>query len=535
MPLLPASLLFAAASSAAAGIDYRVAIGTGSPLPQVAVTMIFTGDADGETIIDLPDRWAGSDRLWQALGRPRVTGATLQPGDDPAHWRLRHAPRARITIRYSVADGQPGMPEAGSHEKARPVIEPTWLAIHNQGAIAIPQGREASSATFAFGPIARGWRLVSGLTAAGPLTARQVAEGVVVGGRALRLAKRQVGGRTLRVAVVGTWPFADAALADPVARLIATETALLGAAPTDFLVTLVPLAGSATGAISYGGTGATGGFALEATDNVPREDFVRTLAHEYGHRWFGGSFGPSAEGAGPYWFTEGVNDWFAARAMVVSGLWTPADWARQLDTVLLRYGGNTARALSDADLSAQFWTNPDAMQLQYDRGFLAALLLDRRVPLHPVLRRMAHEPSGEPQDARFTRLAGAQAVAEARAAVAGPLAPDALAPCGHFDTVTRPAYDRGFDTDEARIVTRVRTAAARAAGIRPGMRYARRISFAYLDPTVSYVAEFAEGDASRTIRWLPAGDTTVTFQRLVPDAIGSAACHALIAGAAPTP
>lgn len=520
-----------ALAAAVVPIDYRVSLAPGRATPVLTVAMTFAGDADGETEVDLPVKWAGSDRLWEAFGPPQVTGATLVRGT-PERWRLRHRPDARITIRYTVADGQPGPPDAAVHEKARPVIERDWLSTHNQGAIAIPHGRDAAPARFAFGPITAGWRLVSDLTRPGALTAAQVAGGVIVGGTAIRVVTRPVGAKTVRVAIVGRWPFADAALADPVATLVATENAMLGATDVDYLVTLVPLAGSATGAVSYGGTGATGGFALEATDNVPRGDFVRTIAHEYGHRWFGHGFGPADEGAGPYWFTEGVDDWFAARAMVLSGLWSTADWAKQLNSVLTRYGASTAKDLSDAELTRQFWTNADAMQVQYDRGFLSALLLDRRVPLLPILRRMAREPSTMSQDRRFAALAGTAAVAEARAATARPLRADALAPCGRLATVTRPAYDRGFDIDAARVVTTVRTHAANAAGIRPGMRYVRRIAFEYLDSTAPYVAEFADTAGTRTLRWLPAGDTAVTFQQLAPTTIDTPACRALIAGPA---
>jgi hypothetical protein len=529
---MPFVLALAAAS---APIDYRVSLSAGREAPTVSVAMTFTGDADGETEIDLPARWAGSAELWRALGRPEVRGSTLADGGTPERWRLRHLPNARITLRYTVADGRPGVPDAATHEKARPAIERDWLAIHAQGAIAVPHGRDAAPARFAFGPVAPGWQLVSDLTRPGPLTAGQVAEGMIVGGTALRVATRRVGTGTLKVAIVGAWPFADAALEMSVAQLMRTENAMLAAPDIDFLVTLTPLAGSASGAISHGGTGTTGGFAMEATDNVPLDELTRTLAHEYAHRWFGRGFGPVDDGAGPYWFTEGVNDWFAARAMVRALLWSNADWARQLNMVLRRYGASTARALSDADLSAQFWTNPDAMQVQYDRGFLAALLLDRQVPLLPVLRRMAREPATASEDRRFTALAGTEDVATARAATARPLAADVLAPCGSLLTVTRPAYDRGFDADDARTVTAVRTRAARDAGIRPGMRYVRRIAFEHLDSTVPWVAEFADGAGLRTLRWLPAGDASVTFQQLDSAAIDTVACDALIAGAPATP
>jgi predicted metalloprotease with PDZ domain len=529
------------AQAMVATIDYRVSV---TPGPAVTVEMTFPGDDDGETDIDLPEKWAGSAELWRGLKLVSVAGGEVVKAPDPAHWRIRHIPGARLRLRYTVADGQPGAPDAGTFEKARPVIERDWLSIHNQGVIAVPQGRENAPATFAFGPVASGWQVVSDLTApARPLTANEVAEGVIVGGVALRIETRAVGGKTLRVAILGRWPFADAALADPVARLMASENATLGAPAVNYLVTLIPLTGSASGAVSSGGTGATAGFALEATDNVPLRDLTRTLAHEYGHRWFGRAFGPNEDSARGYLFSEGFNDWFAHRAMVTSGLWTPADWADQLDLVLLRYGSSTAREMSEAEIIAKFWENPDAMQLQYDRGNLTALLLDTRLRagwkpgLIDLLRRM-DEAEGD-ERARIEALAEAALpgsfAAAAKEALTG-LPDDALVACGTVAWREQPAYGRGFDIDDARKVTKVELGSgAEKAGIRPGMTYKRRISFTYLDASKPYVAEFVDGGATRTISWLPALAKSVRFQKLKRTGIDTPACRSAIAGTVGTP
>lgn len=529
------------AQAMVATIDYRVSV---APGPVVSVEMTLPGDHDGDTLIDLPETWAGSKDLWRSLTLSGVAGGEVVLAPDPAHWRIRHTPGARLIVRYTVADGQPGAPDAASFEKARPVIEPGWLAIHNQGAVAIPHGREDAPATFAFGTVASGWQVVSDLTAPGhPLTASEVAEGVIVGGTALRLSTRVVGGRKLRVAVIGRWPFVDAALADPVARLMASENAALGAPPVDYLVTLVPLAGSGTGAVSYGGTGATAGFALEATDNVPLNDLSRTLAHEYAHRWFGRAFGPSGDSARDYLFSEGFNDWFAHRAMVDADLWTPSQWADQLDLVLLRYGSSTARGLSEAEVIAKFWDDSDAMQLQYDRGNLTALILDRRLRaagtsgLIDLLRRMDTVEGDE--RARIEALADAALPGAFAAAAKGAmtaLPADAVAACGALGWVEQPAYGRGFEIDDTSKVTKVEAGSgAEKAGIKAGMTYKRRISFTYLDASKPYVAEFGDGGATRTVTWLPTLAKTVRFQRLTRAGIDTAACRSAIAGSVATP
>lgn len=517
-------------------IAYRV---TPDPAAQAVIfELSFRGDADGETAIGLPGEWAGSRELWKGVTDPRVTGGTLAPSPSPDRWVVRHRPGARVTVRYVVRDAQPGLPDAATYEKARPVVERDWFYLHNEGVIAIPEGRNATRATFAFGPVPAGWRVGSDLERADAarLTANDVGGGVIVGGRAMRIVEREIGGATLRVAMLGDWPFADAALADRVARLIRTENAMLGAGAIDYFVPVGPLTGSATGGYSYGGSGRTAGFALMSTDNVPLGEIERLLAHEYGHRWFGKSFGAVPEGAGPYWFTEGVNDWFAGRAMVAAGPWSRADWVAALNRVLLRYGSSGARSLTDAQITEQFWTNQDAQQVQYDRGQLTALLLDRaladRGGLIGVLRAMAANRDAGDQVARFARLVDARVaggVPAARTRVAGALEPDAFGACGRLEAVRQPNYARGFTIDPTtRIVREVTGGPAAAAGIRPGMTYIRRIDSTPNDSSKPFRAEFDDGGTRRTIEWLPAGDRTVTFQRFVVPDPDSPACIALI-------
>ena len=533
------SMVLALAAAAASPVSYTVSVAAGTP-PTVTIALAFSGDGDGISDVELPDRWAGSQELWRNLSAPVVDGGRLLPAVKPSLWRIAHRPNARITIRYTVTDPVAGVP-GPDFEKAVPIVERDWIHMLGQGVFAVPAGREDAPARFGWGRLPRDWRVAADIEApAEPLTVAGVAESVLIGGTALRIGERNVGTARLRVAVLGRWPYSDAALADALAALMPAENALLGARAVPYLVALMPLTGAERGAMSSGGTGRTAGFQLASTSNVPLAELTRTLAHEYGHRWFGRGFGGVADGAGPYWFTEGANDWFAGRAMVRAGLWTPRDWVAALNVVLMRYGSSTARGLTDAEVTAQFWTNPDAMQVQYDRGHLTLLLLDRQLAgwTLAILGSMAARPSAADQVARFSDAVDAivpSALLATRQMVSQPLPPDAFAPCGTLTEVVQPRYDRGYDADAAGNVTRVRTESVRAAGIRAGMRAVRRLAFVPGDSAGLYTVRFADGAVERDVSWYPRGDATVRFQRLDGARADTAACRALVAGDAPTP
>lgn len=526
LALLTAPLLLGAAEPAET-IDYAMVPLVGPDgLEAIEVTVRFRGDPDGETEIGLPDRWAGSDRLHEAVRDLRLEGGTLAATANPAIRSARHAPGAPLVLSYRIgpaAGADPGL----DYEKARPVVRPGWFYIHGEGAIASPLGRQATPARFRWGPVPQGWTVASNLDLfpSDRLTANDVGGSLFAGGTDLRVADRSVGGRPLRVAMRGDWGFDDEAFADALARVVEAGNAYLEAEAAPFFVSLAPLAGGESGAMSTGGSGRPGGFALASTTNRGLDYFLRLLGHEYAHRWFGRAFGPTARPDSlEYWFTEGVNDFVAAQALVRAGIWGEADYAAGLNEVLLRYGVSPARALANEALTARFWEDSAAQQMLYDRGHLFALALDGERPLRPALARMAGSadafPADETQAARFARSYGLDRERLAAMLAGEPvvLAADLLAPCGTIRWVEQPAYASGFTVRPRDGIPYFATVEeggpAWRAGLRPGMRYVRRVSARPGDSTVPVVLVVADEAGERELAWLPQGRETVRFQRL---------------------
>jgi predicted metalloprotease with PDZ domain len=541
-----ATVLLGAATPSPATVDYIVTPLVGAAgLEGLEVRISLIGDADGSTAIALPDRWAGSAGLHAAVLGLTVTGGTLAAGSEPARRVVTHAPGAPLAIHYRLGPPTPAEPGL-DFEKARPVLRPDWFYLHGEGGFVVPEGRGAEPARFRWGALPSGWRTAATLDAADPRrTVDQVVNSILIGGTDLRLFERRVGGQPVRLALRGRWPFEDAALADAVARIVGAENSYLGSGAIPYLVTLAPLRGGEIGAISTGGTGRAGGFALASTTNVGLDQLLFTLAHEYGHRWFGRAFGPTALPEGvEYWFTEGFGDFAAGRVLVRAGLWSVEDYARHLNRALLRYRSSSAVAMPNPVLAELFWTDPDAMQMHYDRGHLFALSLDRDGAVSPALRRLgrgAGFPAAETQSARFIRVfgppPGLAAMLEGTPIV---LPDDLLAACGRFEWAEQPVYATGYaveDRADGRYFTRVDEGSpAWAAGLRPGMRFVRRVSFEPGDSTVPIVMRVADSAGEREFRWLPEGNRRIRFQRLrlrdLSDGRARRECRARIAGRA---
>ena len=549
--LLAAPLLLGAADPHEP-VDYAMTPIIGAEgLEAVGIAVRFRGDADGETAIGLPDAWAGSDRLYEAVQGLALDGGTLAETDNPAIRTARHAPDAPLVLTYRLGPLSGADPGFG-YQKARPVLRPGWFYIHGEGAIAGPIGRQAAPARFRWTGVPEGWAVASNLDLypAERLTVNDVGGSLFAGGTDLRVADRSVGGRPLRVAMRGDLAFGDEAFADALARVLAAGNLYLDDEPIPFFVSLAPLAGGETGAMSTGGTGRPGGFALASTTNRGLDYLIRLLGHEYGHRWFGGAFGPTARPDSlEYWFTEGFNDFVAAQALLGGGVWTEAEYAAELNEVLLRYGISPARERANGELAAAFWEDQAAQLMLYDRGHLFALALDAERPVRPALVRMALAPASFPEGAtQAERFARAYGLDQGRlAAVLGGspimLAPDHFAPCGAIAWVEQPVFASGFTVRPRDGVPYLETveegSPAWGAGLRPGMRYVRRESVRPGDSSVPIVLRVADADADgeRVLSWLPRGRETVRFQRLdlaaFPNEAARADCRARLAGEAP--
>ncbi|GAM96673.1 Gll0821 protein [alpha proteobacterium U9-1i] len=520
----------------------------------LGVSLTFTGDADGETVLELPSSWGGEEELWRGVDDLRAgDGASLGAGAGPQFRVLRYAPGARVSVSYRIIQDGEGPPVSQGRGRYRPVIQPRYFHLIGETALVVPDVDEGRPARVRVSGLPRGWRYASDLQHGG-LAVANLRASVMVGGdfRVLNAPNGHA-----RVAIRGAWSFTDRDFAREAGEIIGAQRAFWGDERQPFLVTVLQQE-AAPGNRSVGGTGLSDAFAFFATPNADAGMITRTLAHEGNHTWIPGQIGgfPRDETLerGSYWLSEGFTEFFTGRLLVRQGVWGPAEFAADLNSMLDAYAQSSANTAPNARVIADFWSDNEVQRLPYRRGRLLATIWDARLraegrSLDAVLRAMrARARAGDPRTAgemflQVAREFGVDTAAdlttyEEQGALVR-LSEDVFAPCGHVLTEDAPRFHRGFDIDATSANNNViagvdPTLNAYAAGVRDGMVLLRRDAGEIGNANVELVYVMRDGDAERTFRYLPRGHGAFTRQRfeIAPVLEGEALsqCRAVLAG-----
>lgn len=526
----------------------------------LSITLTLPADADGETRLELPGDWGGGEKLWRFVKDLSIEGGAVSAPDETTRI-VKSKPRAPLTVRYHVVSAYAGEPPVDSVTYGQPIVGPDGFYVIGHTVFIRPEGRDDDRARFSWDPAGSDLVFASDLEllSKAPGKLGDLLDSVAMASKDLNVLTREAAGAPLRLAARGQFAFTPAAFADMAAHTIADSRSFWGDGKEPFLITLTDLE-APKGWTSYRGTGLGDAFAVISTRNVPLDEYKLFLAHEYFHTWNSNRVGGLKDGpqepAG-YWFSEGFTDYYARRLSLRSGFVSLETFVKAWNDALKTYGLSPARAAPNNDIVARFWGDKDIHKLPYHRGAQIAVLMQARLKakggLDPIMLAMRDYARGRDRAEwdfsaanLFPRIAKAETgidvtpeldryVARGEPIV---LPPDAFGGCLTVETVTRPAYDPGFDeaaTRKTRIVTGVvPDGAAWTAGLRDGQKYLGRAAGQEGDGSLEIGQAVEDGNGKRVIRYLPAGKTTVSFQRIVmPTELtdqARAACVKAVAG-----
>ena len=524
-------------------VVYRVTpIFEGDALERLEVELHLRGAASGETRLELPKQWAGAGELWRNVSELRVEGASAVLENNPAERVVRHAPGQALVVRYAVTSPFEMDPGA-EYQKAVPIIRPSWFFFHGEGVFVIPQGGEDRPARFEWGRFPKGWSFASDLehlNGPRPGTVEDVVESAAIAGVDVRVYDRMVAGAPVRLAIRGDdWRFSPEALAKFIGEAFEAQAAFWRDRGRPYLIPVAPLRVDDPGRYSVNGTGRSDAFSVVTTTQIDVSKDRHFLAHELMHTWIARELGglPRTDEALHYWLSEGFTDFYADRLLLRGGQVSLEEHFDGLNKLLRSYGTNPAKNAPASEIVKAFWTNQALEKLPYQRGALMAIVLDHRLrteastSLDDVLRAQLGRVRGDvgggrpkiPAAERFPiivrEIAGLDVSpfleAHNERGETVELPPDVFGDCAQLQTVTRPAFHRGFEPVEVGqpIGDVDPDSPAFAAGVRKGMVMVRREAGEIGDAAVEIVYRLRDGATERVFRYLPRGRGSESYQQ----------------------
>ena len=369
-----------------------------APKQGLALSLDVVGDADGETTFRVPGCCGieAADRFVEDV-RFVADGHATPAQRDGSGWTLRHAPRAALTVSYRLVPSGVLTIDAGPLDQFRPIVQDDAFQLIGDTALLLPTGRPSTEAVAVTLDATRVADAAHFASSYGPgnvveravVTRTMLGRSLFVGGAvSLQVSDTPTG----RIGIVH-----DAMddglrvqdLHDDVLAIVATERAFFHDADPWYLVSLRGGARNDPGINIGGGTGLHHALAVFAWSGLDlahgeqhREQLRWVLAHEYFHNWDGLTLrvatdtATQRDDASAYWFTEGVTEFYTMRLLTRAGLQAPSLSVAVLDDRLRRYAANPRRDLDLATAGERFWTDADAEQIPYVRGYLAAWQAD---------------------------------------------------------------------------------------------------------------------------------------------------------------
>ena len=339
---------------------------------QLLVEMRFDTAGRTRSTLRLPAGWDGMTELPEAGAAPRLQAL---PGQ-PQLRALEHAPGERVQLRWRLTP-PPGSVSAGSVQ-----LGARWFALAGLGALPVPDEldeRTAPTACVALTGLPDGARWASSHGAgegdgtallrvgAGPQPLRSRVQQALYAGGALALRTLQVDGQALTAALPATAPDEPAwgldadALAAAGSQALAAQRRFWGdTAAGPLLLLALPGRGEAPAAAPWHQA-----LALQADPPTaqPGPALDAALYRALARARVAERFGPLAHaGRGDEalraWYSEGVADFLAHRALLRDGRWSAEAYAAALQRQLERLQDLAPRPLDNATLAARLGAEP---------------------------------------------------------------------------------------------------------------------------------------------------------------------------------
>lgn len=346
------------------------------------ITLSFTGDKSGTTLLHLPNEWAGQVMLYKCISKITVIskGSSVAATDKPYEYLIKSSPGSKVTLTYILSKDWTGPVKYPFY--FRPVIAQDHFFFEGYSGIAYPDIADsvAVKCKISYVGFKKNTFFGNSFFAGKPSNVfitssiNNITNSFFCAGN-YRSKIIDMAGHKIAMAITGQFTFTDEEAFSSISKIILKEREFWNDKGTPYFFTaLMPLDDKS----NYGGTAHYNSFFLFQSNSLKMsEGSLPLIAHEYFHNWIGQGLKMSEDT--DKWFSEGFTDYFANKLLYESGIISRADFTKTINKYMREYYLSPYVGFDNKQLMGTSSEDNDLKQLPYRRGLTMAFMLDNKI------------------------------------------------------------------------------------------------------------------------------------------------------------
>ena len=347
------------------------------------ITVSFTGNAKGSTVLHLPSEWAGQQNLHKAVKNlmPLTPHATIDTTNKADEYLIKYGNHDQITFSYVLQKVWKGKLTYPNY--FRPVITKDLFYFEGYSGLVYPDfdlekkidckiSYEKFSETDFKGNSFFAGKNEHVFTS----NLDQLLNSFYCAGN-FRAKETLIGKNKIVMAIAGKFTFSDEEVFATIPKIIDEERRFWGQKNEPYFFTLLMPTADQN---NIGGTAHQQSFYIFQSPNLNLNNgLTKLIAHEYFHNWLGQRLKMPVPDELYKWFSEGFTDYYAFKLLYKTKIFSREEFINEINGQLKAYYLSPYFNLPNTELVGKYWTNAAYTKLSYARGLAIALMLDHHI------------------------------------------------------------------------------------------------------------------------------------------------------------
>ncbi|MBK7872117.1 MAG: hypothetical protein IPJ74_16300 [Saprospiraceae bacterium] len=347
------------------------------------IKITFFGNQKGNTLLHLPNEWAGQQKLYQAITELTAISVhtTIFSTENPSEYRVKFPANSKVILSYVLTKDWDGPLQYPMY--FRPIIVPDYFYFEGYSGLVYPdmENEENFRCKISYKGFSQKdffgnsyFSLSESQTF--PTNIQDLLNSFFCAGDFRSKEIKTESGKVV-IALRGKFNFEDEEAFTMISNIIQAERKFWNDPGVPyFFVTVFPMDDQG----NSGGTAHQNSFVLFQSKNLKlTEGLTYLISHEYFHTWIGQNLKMPEPEEVYKWFSEGFTDYYSYKILYSLNIITETAFLQKLNQLIWEYYLSPHFQLDNKDLVGRYWESNALKDLSYRRGLLIAFALENKI------------------------------------------------------------------------------------------------------------------------------------------------------------